>query len=239
MHDVLASLREAIESHEEGVGGDLPLVLGLLLVLVVGILELGADVEGKGELVVGDLWLISTDKPKDGWSINGGTAPVDDGVADLSNQHHKSSWSVVVLGVGPDQENSVHDWDEEIDHVAELLGRVGQLVEQVEKGLKVEEVLGGFRPGDLNLLLELGEWTSVGGLVLFQELEDLLDSLGTELLADSDKIKALIFPEVDLSNGVWVVTILECSLWVFLEHLLDLLGPVDDGTFEQLGFVLA
>jgi hypothetical protein len=145
VHDVLASLGERIKSHEQGVGGDLPLVLGPLLILVVGILELGANVQSKSELVIGDLWLIRIDKSEDGWSIDGSTASVDNGIADLSDQDNKSSWGVVMLRVGPDEQNGVHDWDEKVNHIIQLLSCIGELVEQFEESLKVEEILSCLR----------------------------------------------------------------------------------------------
>jgi hypothetical protein len=140
VHDVLASLGEGIKSHEQGVGGDLPLVLGLLLVLIVGIFELGADIQSKSELVIGGLWLIGSDESEDGWSIDGHTASIDNGVADLSDQDNKPSWSVVMLGVGPDEQNGVHDWNEKVNHLIQLLSCIGELVEQIKEGLKIEEV---------------------------------------------------------------------------------------------------
>jgi len=91
------------------------LVLGLLLVLVVSILELGAHIQSESELVIGILDLISLDESKDGWAIDGSTASVDDGVADLSDKDNESSWGVVVLGVSPDKENGVHDWLEHLN----------------------------------------------------------------------------------------------------------------------------
>ena len=45
MFDVLAALRERVESHKQSVGRNLPLILGLGLILKVCILEFGADVE--------------------------------------------------------------------------------------------------------------------------------------------------------------------------------------------------
>ena len=52
MHDVLASFKEAIKSDEQSVGGDLPLVLGLSLVVKVGILEFVANFDSKSEVSV-------------------------------------------------------------------------------------------------------------------------------------------------------------------------------------------
>lgn len=232
MHDVLASLGERIKSHEQGVGGDLPLVLGLLLVLVVSILELGANVQSESELVISDLWLIGLDESEDGWSIDGSTASVDDGVTDLSDQDNKSSWGVVMLRVGPDEQNGVHDWNEKVNHLIQLLSGIGKLVEQTEEGLKVEEILSCLRSCDLNFLLKLTEGTGVGRLVLLQEFKNFLNSLGTQLLANGDEVLALILPEVDLGDWVWVFAVLKGAFRVSLEDLLDLFGPVNDGTLE-------
>jgi hypothetical protein len=52
MHDVLASLKEAIESDEQSIGGDFPLILGLSLVVKVGIFEFVANINGKSKVFV-------------------------------------------------------------------------------------------------------------------------------------------------------------------------------------------
>lgn len=46
MVDILATFQEGIEAYEEGIGGELPALVGLLLVLEIGLFELGADVNG-------------------------------------------------------------------------------------------------------------------------------------------------------------------------------------------------
>lgn len=46
MHDILASFREGIKSHEQSIGCDFPLILSLCFVFEVGILELWADIKG-------------------------------------------------------------------------------------------------------------------------------------------------------------------------------------------------
>ena len=91
----------------------------------------------------------------------------------------------------------------------------------------------------MDFLLELAERSSVGRLVLLEELKNLLDPLRVKLLANLVKVLALVLPEFNFYKWVWVVTVLECALWVLLEHILDLPSPVDDGTLEELGFVLA
>jgi len=52
MHDVLASLKEAIESDEQSIGGDFPLILRLSLVVKVGIFEFVANINGKSKVFV-------------------------------------------------------------------------------------------------------------------------------------------------------------------------------------------
>jgi hypothetical protein len=52
MHDVLASLKEAIESDEQSIGGDFPLILRLSLIVKVGIFEFVANINGKSKVFV-------------------------------------------------------------------------------------------------------------------------------------------------------------------------------------------
>ena len=61
---------------------------------------------------MGILRSVTLDVAEDLFSSDVGSALRDDGVADLSDQDDKSGWSVVVLGVGPDQQDSVHDGHE-------------------------------------------------------------------------------------------------------------------------------
>ena len=64
----------------------------------------------------------------------------------------------------------MHDWDEEVRDLGELLAQVSQLVEETSQSLKILKVFVGFRAGSLNLLLEFAEGSSVCGLVLLEEL---------------------------------------------------------------------
>ena len=120
------------------------MVLGLLLVLIVGILELCTDIQRVGKLIIGSLWLVCSDESKDGWSIDGSSASINDGVADLSDQNNQSSRGVVVLRVRPDQQDSMHDWDKKVNHLIELLSSVSKLIEEIQQGLEIEEVLSGL-----------------------------------------------------------------------------------------------
>lgn len=117
---------------------------------------------------------------KDLLLVDESSALVNDGVGDLSDQNNKSGRSVVVLRVGPDQKNSVHDGHEQIRDRGQIIraGAVsGQLIEQLLQGLQVEVVVVSLNACSLNFLLEFTEWTGVSGLVLLQELEHLLDAL--------------------------------------------------------------
>lgn len=60
----------------------------------------------------------------------------------------------------------MHDWLEDINKLRELLSLVCQPLEELHQGLEVPVVLIRFCPGDLNLLLKLGERASVSGFVL-------------------------------------------------------------------------
>jgi hypothetical protein len=90
----------------------------------------------------------------------------------------------------------------------------------------------------LNFLLQLREGSGVGRLVLLEELEHLLNALRVQLLADLVQVLGLGFPEVELSQGVGMPVIFEGILGVLLEHILDLLLPVDDRSFQDVGLIL-
>ena len=90
VHNILASLLERVETDEESISGDLPLVspLSLSLVLEVCLLELGACFESSSELIVSFLGLLALDAAEDGLTIDVLAALADDGVADLADQDH-------------------------------------------------------------------------------------------------------------------------------------------------------
>lgn len=238
VHDVHAAFGESVKADEESVGGDLPLVLALGLVVEVGILEPGAHVQGQCELLVGLSSVLILDSVEDFLAINKSAALGNDGVADLSNENDKASRGVVVLGVGPDEEDGVHDGHKELSNLVGLIAGADELAEEVLEGAEILVVLVGLFLGNLNFLLQLGEGGGVGALVLFKELEDLLDALTVELSADLVEVLALVFPELKLSHGVGVLAVLKGVFGVLLEHVLDLLLPVDDGSLKNVGLVL-
>jgi len=107
------------------------LVLGLSLVVKVSILELVAHINAKRKFVMSFWDLITFDEGKHFLSIDLAAASFDDSVADLSYENHKSRRSVVVLRVGPNKQNSMHNWNEQLSNVVQLLGWISKLVEQL------------------------------------------------------------------------------------------------------------
>ena len=59
------------------------------------------------------------------------------------------------------------------------------------------------------------------------------------MAANRGEVLTLIFPEVDLNQWIWVVSFLQGVLWVLLQHILDLLGPVVDSVLQKCGLILA
>ena len=139
----------------------------------------------------------------------------------------------------PDQKNSVHYWNEEVSDLREFFGWIDELKEEIFKSFEVLVVLVGLISCCLNFFLELAEWSSVGGFVLLEELQNLLDLLRVELVANGVEVLALVLPEIYFSSWIWMVTILQGNLWVLLEDVLNLFSPVDDCTLEDLCLVFA
>jgi hypothetical protein len=165
---------------------------------------------------------------KDCLAINILAALADDGVADLTDEDNKACRGIVVRRVGPNHENHVHDWDEEVWNLSELLAQVCELVEQSSKGLKILKVLVGLRAGSLDLFLKLAEGTSVSRFVLLEELKNLLDALRVELIANCIKVLGFVLPKLDLSQRIGVLVTLKGALWVLLKNIFNLFGPGDD-----------
>jgi hypothetical protein len=134
VHDVLASLGEGVKADEESVCGDLPLVLALSLVVEVSLLEASTDLDAEGQAVMSLMCSLASDAFLNAVSVNKIVAVKDNLVTDLSDEDHKSGGGVVVGGVSPDHENSVHDGDEELLSVNELITSVHELGEKVPQG---------------------------------------------------------------------------------------------------------
>jgi len=172
-------------------------------------------------------WLLALDECENLLTINVVSASIDDGVADFSDEHNQSRWSVVMLRVGPYQSNRMHDWYKQVSSISKLFRGVGELVKQFTQGLKILIVLIGFGTSGLYLLLELAKRSSVGRLVLLEELKNFLDLLRAELFANGVQVVTLVFPEVDFCRWIRVISIFQCDLWVLLENILDLAGPME------------
>ena len=182
-------------------------------------------------------WVIILDRAKDLVTVDLLAALVDDGVADLADQHQEACGRVVVLGVGPDEEDGVHDGHEELGDIGQVLRGVLKLVEVLLEGLEELVVLVSLDASNVNLLLQLAEGTSLGRLVLLEELEHLLDALARELLADGVQVLALVLPELNLSDGAGVDCLFKGLLRVLAKLSLDLSCPVADGVLEDGGLV--
>jgi len=143
------------------------------------------------------------------------------------------------LGVVPNEQDVVHNGHEVLNDFGDFFVLVSKRQEERLEGLEVLGVLVGLSSSNLNILLKLAERSSHGGLVLFKELEHLLDALLVKLLTDGVEVGGLVLPEGELSERIGVVTVLQRGLRVLLEHILDLLGPVNDSSLEVMGFVLA
>jgi hypothetical protein len=111
VHDILASFREGVEADEKSISGNLPLVLTLSFVVKVGLLETSTNSDAKLETSVGFIGNFSSNRFLDAVTINVGVAIQDNLVANLTDEYNKPSGGVVVAGIGPDHENSVHDRD--------------------------------------------------------------------------------------------------------------------------------
>jgi hypothetical protein len=90
MHDVLASLKEAIESNKQSVCGDFPLVLGLGLVVKVGIFEFVANINSERKFLVSFTCFSRINKSENLLSTDLVLALVNNCIANFSNQNHKS-----------------------------------------------------------------------------------------------------------------------------------------------------
>jgi hypothetical protein len=138
------------------------LSLCLLLVLKVGVLELGADIKGDSELVVSLLCLLGLDEVEDSKAVDGISTPDDDGVADFSDQDDESRWGIVVLRILPNKQDRLHDWSKEINYFRKICACADQIIEEICECSQVLIVLNSLVTGDLYFFLELAEWTSVG-----------------------------------------------------------------------------
>jgi G:T/U-mismatch repair DNA glycosylase len=141
------------------------------------------------------MWLTVLDGGDDSLTVNEVAGRLDNSIANLSDENDKSRWSVVVLRVVPDEQDVVHDRYEVLNDLSYFLVLVSERQEERFEGLEILKILVSLSSGNLNILLELAERSGHGGLVLFKELEHLLNALLVELLADGVKVGGLVLPE--------------------------------------------
>jgi len=154
------------------------LVLRLSFVIEVSIFELVANINTQLELGVSFAEISTLDEAEDLLTVDLSAASLNDCVADFSDENNKTRRSIVVLRVVPDKQNGMHNWNEELGNIVQVLRWISKGVEQLFQSLEIFVVLVGFILGDVHFFLELGEWTGVCRFVLLQEFEDFLDSLG-------------------------------------------------------------
>jgi hypothetical protein len=80
----------------------------------------------------------------------------------------------------------------------------------------------------LHLFLQLRESRGVSGLVLFEELKDLLDTLTAKLLADGVQVVTFVLPEVELFSRIGVHSRLKSVFRILLEDVFNLSTPLYD-----------
>ena len=115
---------------------------------------MSACVKSKGQLCVSFTWIVVLDQFEDHVSINRLAALIDDSVADLTDQHKKTSWCVVVGGIGPDEQDGVHDGHKELSNILQISAVVLEIEELVLERLKELVVLISLNLGHLYLLLQ-------------------------------------------------------------------------------------
>jgi hypothetical protein len=102
---------------------------------MVSFLELGTRVKSLLKFVVSGVDVLAGDQGKYLVLVNERLASIDDGVGDLSDEDNKPGRSVVVLRVGPDQQDGVHDGHEQVRDLSEVLGVLAKGIEELRQRL--------------------------------------------------------------------------------------------------------
>jgi len=229
MEDIVASFQETIETNKEGVSGEFPGSVGLGFIFKVEILEFGADINDHLQFVAGFFGLTFFNHVEDSSSADEVSSLSDDGVTDFSDEDNKSWRGVVVLGVFPDHKDGVHDGKEEFVESGEVGGIVGKFQEMGFENLEIFEIIVGFIACCLDFFLEFGKSVGVSRFALFEEFEDPLDSFRLKLLMNRIQVFAFLFPEINFSKWVRIVSCLKSLFWFKLQDVLDLASPCDNG----------
>ena len=107
-------------------------------------------------------WVFVFDRAKNFVAVDLLAALGNDGVADLSNENQEARGSVVVLRVGPDKQDGMHDGHEELSNFSQIKRSISEFVEVLFKCLKILVVFVSLKACSLHLFLELAESASLG-----------------------------------------------------------------------------
>jgi hypothetical protein len=92
---------------------------------MVRFLEFSASIKSLLEIVVSTLRVPSFNESKDLILVDEVSAPINDSVGNLSDQNNKSGRSVVILRVGPNHKDGMHNRHEEVSDLLQLKRIVG------------------------------------------------------------------------------------------------------------------
>ncbi len=120
----------------------------------------------------------------------------------------------------------------------ELISIFTQLLEKIFKGRKEFDIVVGLDSGILNFFLELSERISIGAFWSLEESQNTLHFDWLELIINSIQVVSLVFPEFKLDLRSWIVPVLQSLFGFKLKDVFDLLGPSDDASLEDVGFIL-
>mmetsp|Transcript_9277 Transcript_9277/g.10102 ORF Transcript_9277/g.10102 Transcript_9277/m.10102 type:complete len:229 (+) Transcript_9277:1035-1721(+) len=228
MLNILTTFREGIQTDEQGIGGDGPGIVGLGFIVKVGLFELGANVEGQTQFIASLTGGIILDQGENIMSTDKFAGLYNESIANFSDQHYQSGRFVVILGMVPDQQDDMHDGDEQLGQLYQILIFVHEIQEPFLECLQVLVVTIGFGSSGLNFLLQFGEWDGVGTLILVQKLGHLLDLVRLQLLMDRIQILGLVLPELQLNQRSRVGSLFQSRFRILLQNVLDLFSPSND-----------
>jgi hypothetical protein len=162
--NIVASFRVSIKSGEKCVECQFPLSFGLVLVLKVVLLELGADIDGSFEFSadVGNVFGTCTQSAGNDFTVDVFFGSGDNLVAGHLDQDHKARRSVVELGKLVDFQKCVHDWWENFRKCHKISTVFSQSVEEVLQCREELCVVVGLDSGLGYFSLEFGEGIGVG-----------------------------------------------------------------------------
>ncbi len=162
--NIVASFRVSIKSGEQSVECQFPFSFGLVLVLKVVLLELGADIDGGFEFSadVGNVFGACTQSAGNDFAVDVFFGSGDDFIAGHLDQDHKARRSVVELGKLVDFQKCVHDWWENFGKCHKISTVFSQSVEEVLQCREELCVVVGLDSGLGYFSLEFGEGIRVG-----------------------------------------------------------------------------